>query len=246
MPKFFENLDEQHISDNFSGLLVIGDVHGILNSYTSALNYATENNLYVVSLGDLVDYGPNSKEVIELTKSLYDQKRVSIVLGNHERKLFKYFVQSKEGKIRITIKPAIQASIDSFGSDQKSINDFITLHSDMINIIKYKNNYFTHGALHRDIISKSDYSPISYQMALFGEIDNTIPKREDGYPNRIYEWVSKLPADIRVFVGHDIRSRENPVEEGPVVFLDTGSGKEGFLSAAVLNTDGTLKEFVRF
>lgn len=246
MPKFFEQLDEKYIEENFNGLFVIGDVHGILDSYTSAITYALEKNLYIVSLGDLVDYGPNSKEVILMSADLNSQKKFSVVLGNHERKLFKYFVQNKEGKIRITIKPAIQASIDSFGDDQLAINSFTTLHSDMINVIKYKNNYFTHGALHTSMLTKPEYSPIAYQMALFGEIDQTIAKREDGYPNRIYNWVPKLPTDIRVFVGHDIRSRENPVVDGSVIFLDTGCGKEGFLSCAVLNIDGILKEFMRF
>jgi predicted MPP superfamily phosphohydrolase len=246
MPKFFEQLDENYIEENFNGLFVIGDVHGILDSYTNAINYALEKNLYVVSLGDLVDYGPNSKEVIVLSEKLHSEKKFSVVLGNHERKLFKYFIQNSEGKVRITIKPAIQASIDSFGNDQASINAFTTLHSSMVNVIKYKNNYFTHGALNAVLLKNTEYAPIAYQMALFGEIDPTLAKREDGYPNRIYEWVSKLPNDIKVFVGHDIRSRENPVTEGPVIFLDTGCGKEGFLSCAVLNIDGTLKEFVRF
>lgn len=246
MPKFFENIEEKNISDDFAGLLVVGDIHGNIEAFTKAVNYATENNLYIVSLGDIVDYGSSSKECIDLAKTLYDEKRISIILGNHERKIHKYFIQNSEGHVRITIKPSIQATIDSFNNDKKSINNFMTLFSDMVNILKYKNVYFTHGALHDHIFQSSEYNPVAYQYALFGEVDAKEPKRVDGYPSRIYEWVNKIPENISVYVGHDIRDYEKPFIDRSVVFLDTGSSKDGFLSGAVLNIDGSLKEFVQF
>ena len=245
MPKFFEELDENTVN-KFSGVLVLGDIHGDIASFTKAVEYATQQNLYILSLGDIVDYGLFSKEVVNLAKSLYDEKRISIILGNHERKFQKFIIQNSEGHIRISIKPAIQASIDSFGDDKKSINNFMTLYSEMTNIIKYKNVYFTHGALHKDILTKPEYSPNAYQYALFGEIDPNAPKRDTGYPNRIYEWVKHIPEDNLVFVGHDIRSFEKPFVDGSVIWLDTGCSKDGFLSGAVLNIDGELKEFRRF
>ena len=245
MPKFFEVLDE-NIVNQFSGILVVGDVHGNIEAFTNAVNYATEQNLYIVSLGDLPDYGLHSKEVINLAKTLYDEKRISIILGNHERKIHKWAIQSSEGHVRITIKPSIQVTIDSFGDDKVAINNFMTLYSDMVNIIKYKNVYFTHGALHKDILVKPEYTPIAYQYALFGEIDPHAPKRESGYPNRIYSWVKHIPDDLTVYVGHDIRDFTAPFVDGSVCFIDTGSSKEGFLSGAVLNTDGTLIEYRKF
>jgi hypothetical protein len=245
MPKFFENLDENKIS-KFSGILVVGDVHGNIEAFTNAVNHATKQNLYIVSLGDLVDYGSNSKEVVDLAKSLYDQKRISIVLGNHERKFQKWVIQNSEGHVRITIKEPIQASIDSFNHDKVSLNSFLTLYSDMTNVMKYKNVYFTHGALHKALLTNTEFNPIAYQYALFGEVDPDAPKRDSGYPNRIYAWVKNIPDDIKVYVGHDIRDFETPFVEDSVCFLDTGSSKEGVLSGAVLNVDGTLKEYRRF
>jgi len=245
MPKFFEYLDENKI-DKFSGILVLGDIHGNIEAFTSAVNLATEQNLYVLSLGDIVDYGLHSKECINLAKSLYDEQRISIILGNHERKYQKFIIQNAEGHVRITIKPPIQATIDSFDNDKTTINNFMTLYSDMVNIIKYKNNYFTHGALHKDILIKQEYNPVAYQYALFGEIDPDAPKRESGYPNRVYTWVKNIPTDVRVYVGHDIRDFEKPFEDGSVVFLDTGSSKEGHLSGAILNINGDLIEYRSF
>jgi hypothetical protein len=140
----------------------------------------------------------------------------------------------------------MQASIDSFGDDTSAVNDFNSLHSNMSNVIKYKSIYFTHGASQHDIINTHEYSPVGYQMALFGEIDANAPKRESGYPNRIYNWVDKIPENIKVYVGHDIRSTDHPVTEKSVTFLDTGCSKDGFLSCAVLNKNGILIEFERF
>src|ERR1017187_9165255 len=157
MPKFFEILDDNKVN-LFSGLLVLGDIHGNIEAFTNAVNYATEQNLYIVSLGDLPDYRLHSKEVINLAKTLYDEKRISIVMGNHCRKFQKYVIQNSEGHIRITIKAPIQASTDSFNNDKTSINNFMTLYSDMTNIIRYKNVYFTHGALHKDMLVKPEYS----------------------------------------------------------------------------------------
>jgi hypothetical protein len=202
--------------------------------------------LYIVQLGDIVDYGSHSRECINLAKSLRDEKRISIILGNHERKFQRYCIQKSEGHIRITIKAPIQATIDSVDDDKKTIDNFMTLYSEMSNVLKFKNVYFTHGALHEDVIKTHEYSGIGYQYALYGQIDPNAPKHDGNYPNRIYAWVDKIPNDVKIFVGHDIRSVHEPIVDGNVTFLDTGSGKGGKLSCTVLNLDGSLKEFKRF
>ena len=256
MPNFFKYLDEQHIISNFNGVLCIGDVHGNLEQFQNAVNYAQKNNMFIVSLGDLVDYGDNSKEIIILASNLvYYQNKMTIVEGNHEKKFAKWVKQSKEGNVRVKIKQALQASIDSFGNDEHAISVFMSLHSNMSNIIRFKNTFFTHGALDYTIIDNPSYSPFAYQLSLFGEVDTTLPPREDGFPNRVFNWVKKIPNEISVFVGHDIRSFDAPVVENNVFFIDTGCSKEeryaenpkkGFLSGAVLDTNGKFVNFVRF
>ena len=246
MASFFKQIDEQHVTNNFRGILVLGDVHGIMPPFEKAVRFASENNLYMVSLGDIVDYGPQSKAVTYLMKMLVDDNRASVILGNHEKKLQKYFVQKKEGEVRIKIKNSLQASIDSF-TDEASIEAFFAIHDQMANIMRFKNVYFTHGALHRSVIDNGDqYSALGYQLALFGEVDNTLPTRADGFPNRVFNWVNDIPEHVRVFVGHDIRSATEPVVHGNATFLDTGCGKEGVLHGAVLDHSGALKEFVNF
>jgi protein phosphatase len=88
-------------------------------------------------------------------------------------------------------------------------------------------------------------------MALFGEIDTENPKREDGYPNRIYDWVDRIPATKRVMVGHDIRSTILPLfvkgaVGGEAYFMDTGSGKGGRLTSADVYFDGPDQKIKNF
>ena len=47
--------------------LVLGDIHNEYKSLMDAHIYAQENNLTIISVGDVVDYGPNPVEVIHQT-----------------------------------------------------------------------------------------------------------------------------------------------------------------------------------
>src|SRR6185436_14608774 len=45
-------------SRNFKGILTVGDIHGNVPGLLKMLRYARENSLFVLSLGDIVDYHP--------------------------------------------------------------------------------------------------------------------------------------------------------------------------------------------
>ena len=70
--------------------------------------------------------------------------------------------------------------------------------------------------------------------ALFGQVTGRM--RPDGYPERLHDWVDRIPPGVTVYCGHDRRSHEGRpyVQEGAqggrAVFLDTGAGKGGHLS----------------
>ena len=64
-------------------LRVIGDVHGDMRGFAHAV--ATEH--FIVQLGDLVDYGPDSAGVLRAMFDLIDAGRGIFLLGNHDHKL---------------------------------------------------------------------------------------------------------------------------------------------------------------
>ena len=245
MSTFFKQLDEQYIVNNFDSILVLGDIHGTLSPFERAVAHADQNNLFILSLGDLVDYNTQSKEVVYLMKSVIDANKGCAILGNHEKKAHRYFTQKKEGNIRVKVKPSLQATIDSFDSED-AINAFFAIHDTMAHVMRFKNVFFAHGAVHPSLLDKQEYSPLGYQFSLFGEVDNKLPPREDGFPNRVFNWVKDIRDPYTAWVGHDVRSKEAPVVEGRVTFLDTGCAKHGVLHGAVLNHNGENQGFINF
>lgn len=69
-----------------SRILIMSDIHGNL----SALNKIWETEKIeefegIVLLGDLIDYGPHSNEVVEKLKNLPKHKILVNIWGNHEK-----------------------------------------------------------------------------------------------------------------------------------------------------------------
>src|ERR1700722_2371464 len=62
---------------------VVGDVHGD----ATAFSYAAATDRFVVQLGDLVDYGPDSARALRIMFDLIDEGRGLFLLGNHDLKL---------------------------------------------------------------------------------------------------------------------------------------------------------------
>lgn len=68
---------------------ILSDVHGNLRALENVLNsniFSTVDK--IILLGDLVDYGPHSNEVVELL-SEYEPKIICNIIGNHEEAILK-------------------------------------------------------------------------------------------------------------------------------------------------------------
>lgn len=95
---------------------VVGDIHGAYDEFKQTLTTAglvdanlnwTGGGAHLVSLGDLLDRGPNSRAVVDLLRKLQLQAkksggRVHVVLGNHE-------VMNMQGDWRYLSKEEISA-----------------------------------------------------------------------------------------------------------------------------------------
>ena len=102
--------------DTDSRVVAFGDVHGAYDEFTGLLqevgvidkdtNWAG-GDTHLVSLGDLIDRGPGSRQVVELMMKLQQQARaaggnVHVVLGNHE-------VMVMSGDLRYVSRPEYAA-----------------------------------------------------------------------------------------------------------------------------------------
>lgn len=80
---------------------ILSDIHGNLFALTEVIKDLNDQNIdSIILLGDLIDYGMQSNEVIEYVKDNFSQKIICNIWGNHEKAIltkdFSYF-SSKRG-----------------------------------------------------------------------------------------------------------------------------------------------------
>ena len=83
----------QSILDNGGNVWAIGDVHGHADTLEALLESLNLDSMdRVVLLGDLVDRGPKSCEVIRIAR---ENPQIFCVLGNHEERNKIFFIKRK-------------------------------------------------------------------------------------------------------------------------------------------------------
>lgn len=230
----------------FDKLMVIGDVHGNFSDASELVSKADSENAFTVYLGDVIDYGDNNLETFNMVYDRIMNGKALMVWGNHERKLDMWikagFGQNGyRGKIGNGMKKTIDeienlADKNLFKAKWRALEFMSNQH------YVFDNMLFTHAAATPDLWNIDSHRPHGEhgQLAFFGQVDRNKPLREDGYPNRLYDWVNDVPENKTVIVGHDILSKNEPTtfknqNGSTVIFLDTGSSKGGKLSHIVYN-----------
>jgi protein phosphatase len=208
---------------------VVGDVHGDAVAFA----YAAATDRFVVQLGDLTDYGPDSAEALRIMFRLIDQGRGLFLLGNHDLKLARSLAGEpvrSEAVLDTTL-----AQLDA-GLSERVVAEVTAAPL----WLRHNGALFVHGGFHTVML---EFDPPEHGVerphgaaarALYGE--PTGRTQPDGYPERSLRWVDRIPAGLTVYCGHDCRSSNGRpyirrgAAGGSAVFLDTGAGKGGHLS----------------
>ena len=112
----------QKALESGNNIWVIGDVHGFnetLRSLVKKLDLQT--NDYVVLLGDLIDRGPNSYDVVQYVKSV---KNIVSLKGNHEE------MMSKTLTLEGLELPDIDLATWLYGGGLATVTSYINAHTD--------------------------------------------------------------------------------------------------------------------
>ncbi len=227
----------------FAGLRVVGDVHGEARQFAAAIAGARAADLFVLQLGDLTDRGPDDAGALRLMLDLLDSGDGAFLLGNHDRRLLRALGghQVKPGHGLDETLAALAAAPDLIPGTIAAIRAAPAW-------LSLGGRLFVHGALHPDMLiaeSPSDAWAVrggAVARALYGETSGR--RLANGMPERLYDWVERIPAGLTVFCGHDVIARDGrPVVRtglagGQAVFVDTGAGKGGHLSWIDLPRDG--------
>ena len=211
---------------------IVGDVHGDLHAF----RHAAATDRFLIQLGDLVDYGPDSVGTFRLMQQLIDERRGLFVLGNHDRKLARALYGRKMRR-----DPPLMETLAQFLAPEnedvrvRAIDD-LSMAPAWIVLGKY---VFVHGGFHVRMLDEAPppglgtVTPL-LSRALFGETTGRMQK--DGYPERRLNWVDHIPAGYTVYCGHDRRSTDGRPwvrtgrAGGTAIFTDTGAGKGGHLA----------------
>jgi hypothetical protein len=229
-------------------MLVFADVHGDYESFKRAHDNAKKENFFFMSMGDLVD---RARQPFEVIKAMYDimyDGRGGFVIGNHDDKHHRAFKGAK-----VSFSKDSKQTLADVGEERMA--EFSHMYSSIIEdkmlsglFHKFGDITLVHAASHPSIwdgAKENSTGKTARSRFLVGETNNE--KYDDGYPVRLYNWIDEIPIGKTVMVGHDKQPIHNiPIEKpmtvlnkdgGKAIFLDTGCGKGGFLTGAVILHD---------
>lgn len=216
---------------------IIGDVHGCaeeLRDLLAALGHAVEGEgdairvaphpagRKLVFVGDLVDRGPATPEVLRIAMAAVEAGRAYAVQGNHDRKLARWLA----GR-RVKADHGLQDSIDQLSAEPPG---FVAEARTFLDGLR--SHYWldsgrlavAHAGLKEEMVGRG--SPAVRDFALFGETDGETD--EFGLPVRL-DWAAAYRGKATIVFGH------TPVPEpewtNNTLCIDTGCVFGGRLSA---------------
>ncbi|PZP48258.1 MAG: phosphatase [Azospirillum brasilense] len=229
-----------NIRSQFEGLRVIGDVHGDADAYTAAVEGARAERLFIIQLGDLTDGGSDSPEVLRRTFDLLDARAGIFLLGNHDHKLRRALSGARlhidANGLGNTLQQIEQAP------DRDILRDRIMAEVARAPAwLRIDQRVFVHGGFHPRMLhlppppeAGASRPEGLVPRALFGQVTSRM--RPDGFPERLHDWVDRIPQGFTIYCGHEVRSSDGRplthigAQGGAAVFMDTGAGKGGHLS----------------
>ena len=247
-----------YVKESFDGMLIFGDVHGDYQSFDRARKFAVGENFLFMSLGDLVDRGRQPYEVIESMHSMMQNGRAAFTIGNHDDKHYRGIAGNK-----VSFSRDAKQTLDDVGPER--IFEYQRMYKEIIEdkvlsglYHKFGDFSLVHAASHPCLWEQTvEVGKTARSRFLVGETNGE--RGDDGYPVRLYNWIDEIPMGKIVIVGHDKQPIHNkPITEpmqitnatgGKVIFMDTGCGKGGFLTGAVIlhgKKGFVLDRFVEF
>jgi len=129
-------------------VVAIGDIHGCAEAFDALLEaIRPQPDDIVITLGDCVDRGPQSRQVIERLLSLRDECRLVPLLGNHEEMMLNFLDGKPQPDNWLTVGGA--STVDSYrgpggklGSPPVEHVDFIRTWGDYF---ETDSHFFVHG-----------------------------------------------------------------------------------------------------
>lgn len=228
------NLTEFNFDKN-RPLAIIGDIHEHIVALDMLLQRVPEN-AQLIFVGDLVDKGGNTKEIIEMIEPLV-AKGAIMVVGNHEA----FVARRLRGEIdAINNEDELFPSLKVFKKDKALAERFLKLYDLMLPFACVRTHgktiYITHAPCYNKSLGKLDERNRKFQRNFyFASRDNDSMMEELQFI--IDEAKNTHPYHVFGHVAHKLKD----VEFKNKIWLDTGAVYGGKLSAFVVYPNGVTK-----
>lgn len=151
--------------------IAIGDIHGCdvaLDALLNSIQLQSEDTLVV--LGDMVDRGPGSAEVIERLVELVGHCRLIPLLGNHERMMLD--AATRPQSARFWLQNGGQATLASYGG---SLQQVPTHHRTFFKFCQLSFETDTHLFIHACYDPGLPLTDLDEDIAIWRHVDRQVP-----------------------------------------------------------------------
>lgn len=197
--------------------LVLGDIHGCLTSLETMLEVTSPSPAdLIVTLGDYIDRGPQSRGVIDRLLKLKTTHQFIHLMGNHEIQMIRALETPHDRERFLSALCGGQDTLDSYGG---SFDDVPAEHWDFIKSAELYHELDEHLLVHAGLVADL---PVAEQ------------DRETYYYQRFHAQEPHCSGKV-VICGHTVQG-DLPSNIGHAICLDTCAYGNGWLSGLDLET----------
>ena len=197
--------------------IAIGDIHGCHRALMTMLNLISPSpEDLIVSLGDYVDRGPDSKAVIDSLLEFKKTHNLVHLMGNHEIQMIRALETRQDRALFLSDMCGGQDTLDSYGGSFDEVPDS---HWEFMKSAKLYHELENHILVHAGISSQT---PVDEQ------------DQETYYYQRFHLQKPHISGKT-IVCGHTIQG-DLPTNIGHAVCLDTCAYGGGWLTALDVNS----------
>jgi Calcineurin-like phosphoesterase. len=216
---------------------VVGDIHGCFSTFRSLLNKIWEKypGIEIYSVGDLVDRGRYSKDVVEF----FRQNNFGFCIGNHEQMFF-HFVEKTNPDIAFNwIRNGYEATLFSYEKEIDLLNIHVNFIKNAPLYINLPDCFISHAGIGKNYKKKLNGN-ILIGSAEFDSIIKKDVSEDDGIV-----WTREELLDIGKLqvVGHSRKPEVVYKKENNSVYIDTSAFTGNGLSAVIVEQSRIVEIF---
>jgi serine/threonine protein phosphatase 1 len=219
-------------------IAVVGDIHGCLHTLTNLIAQIKQKypSIEIYSVGDLVDRGNFSYEVVEFVKS----ENIQFVPGNHDYMMY-YFIKNPSHEIgRPWPYNGYETTLISYNERFDKLNEHLDLIVSQPLYYNLDDCFISHAGISKSMKSELPENFLENSKSLDEVIKSNL-NSEDGI---LWARGTLLNIGKLQIVGHSIKRDVVISEKSNAIYIDTGVYLSNRLSAVIIE-DGQLVEVLQ-